>query len=116
MLQLPILSPSLTNVYSDVYRSMKVLLIMAFVLSAVLHLLLLPVEWISMLFLDQETVDASVRAFRYAAASTVPFLLVSVCRYFSVNMFENAFFAGLATRDAELAKTIRKVQCKWWTL
>jgi hypothetical protein len=89
---------------------MKVLLIMAFVLAAVLHVLLLPIEWVSMLFLRPETVESTVRAFRYAAASTVPFLLVGVCRYFSVNMFENAFFAGLATRDAELAKTIRKVQ------
>eukprot|EP00644_Phytophthora_capsici_P003652 jgi/Phyca11/510658/fgenesh2_kg.PHYCAscaffold_64_\ len=89
---------------------MKVLLIMSVVLSVVLHVLLLPFEWLSMLFLEPETVDASVRAFRYAAASTVPFLLIGVCRYFSVNMFENAFFAGLTTRDAELAKSIRKVR------
>ena len=88
------------------------LLILTFVLSALLHIVLLPVEWISSLFLEPETVDASVRAFRYAAASTVPILLVSACRYFSVKMFENAFFAGLATRDAELAENIRKVRHK----
>ena len=97
------------NVLCDACRSVKVLLILAVVLSAALHLVLLPVEWISSLVLDPETVDASVRAFRYAAASTVPILLVSVCRYFSVKMFENAFFAGLSTRDAELTETIRKV-------
>ncbi|KAF1771817.1 Cytochrome b5-like heme/steroid binding domain [Phytophthora cactorum] len=96
------------------WRSMKTLLIMAFVLSAVLHLLLLPIEWISMIFLSPETVDATVRAFRYAAASTTPFLLVGVCRYFSVSMFENAFFAGLATRDAELVKAIRKKKAIYW--
>uniref|UniRef100_A0AAV1VNF7 Uncharacterized protein n=1 Tax=Peronospora matthiolae TaxID=2874970 RepID=A0AAV1VNF7_9STRA len=95
-------------------RSLKVLLVLAFVLSALLHLMLLPVEWISSLFLEPETVDASVRAFRYAAASTVPILLVSACRYFSVKMFENAFFAGLATRDAELAEKIRKRKAIYW--
>lgn len=94
---------------------MKALLVLAFVLSAVLHLLLLPVEWISMLFLEPETVDASVRAFRYAAASTVPFLLVSICRFCGVKMFENAFFAGLASRDADFAKAIRKVRHKYTT-
>ncbi|POM76944.1 Hypothetical protein PHPALM_5761, partial [Phytophthora palmivora] len=102
------------EVRSEFWRSMKVLLIMAVVLSAVLHVLLLPIEWISMLFLSPETVDASVRAFRYAAASTIPFMLIGVCRYFSVNMFENAFFAGLASRDAELAKTIRKKKAIYW--
>ncbi|KAL4095134.1 hypothetical protein PRIC1_008512 [Phytophthora ramorum] len=103
-----------TEVRDEFWRSMKVLLIMAFVLSVVLHGLLLPIEWISMLFLSPETVDASVRAFRYAAASTVPFLLIGVCRYFSVNMFENAFFAGLATRDAALAKQIRQKKAIYW--
>ncbi|ETN00795.1 hypothetical protein, variant 1 [Phytophthora nicotianae CJ01A1] len=96
------------------WRSMKVLLIMAAVLSAVLHLLLLPIEWISMIFLSPETVDATVRAFRYAAASTIPFLLVGACRAFSVSMFENAFFAGLATRDTELVKAIRKKKAIYW--
>lgn len=85
------------------------LLIMSAVLSVLLHVLLFPVEMISMLFLSQETVDTSVGAFRYAAASTVPLLLVGVCRYFSVDMFENAFFAGLATHDAALAQAIRQV-------
>lgn len=84
------------------------LLIMAVGLSAVLHVLLLPIEWISHLFLRPKTVDASVRAFRYAAASTIPFLLIGVSRFFKVNMFEKAFFAGLATRDADLVKTIQK--------
>ncbi|KAL3657118.1 hypothetical protein V7S43_018030 [Phytophthora oleae] len=102
------------DVRNEFWRSMRVLLIMSIVLYIVLHVVLLPFEWISMLFLEPKTVDASVRAFRYAAASTVPFLLIGVCRYFSVNMFENAFFAGLATRDTELAKAIRKKKAIYW--
>ncbi|TDH65670.1 hypothetical protein CCR75_003004 [Bremia lactucae] len=96
------------------WRNMKTLLIMAVVLSGVLHMLLLPVEWICTLFLRPETVDASVRAFRYAAASTIPFFLISVGRLFSVNMFEKAFFAGLASRDAELANMIKKKKAIRW--
>ncbi|CAI5724743.1 unnamed protein product [Peronospora effusa] len=96
------------------WRNMKLLLILALVLSAVMHLVLLPVEWISILFLKPETVDASVRAFRYTAASIVPFLLVGVYRYFSVKVFENAFFAGLATRDPKLAKMIQKRKAIYW--
>ncbi|KUF78702.1 hypothetical protein AM588_10000064 [Phytophthora nicotianae] len=49
-----------------------------------------------------------------AAASTIPFLLVGACRAFSVSMFENAFFAGLATRDTELVKAIRKKKAIYW--
>ncbi|KAG3169678.1 hypothetical protein C6341_g11006 [Phytophthora cactorum] len=63
---------------------MKTLLIMAVVLSAVLDLLL-PIEWVSMIFLSLEAVDATMRVFRYAAASTIPFLLIGVCRFFSVD-------------------------------
>ncbi|KAG6621378.1 Ubiquitin carboxyl-terminal hydrolase [Phytophthora cinnamomi] len=103
-----------SRVRDEFWRSMKVLLVMSAVLSALLHVLLLPVELISSLFLSPETVDASVRAFRYAAASTVPFLLVSVCRYVSVDMFEKAFFAGLATHDAALAQTIRQKKAIYW--
>ncbi|KAG6959551.1 hypothetical protein JG688_00010018 [Phytophthora aleatoria] len=77
---------------------MKTLLIMAVVLSAVLHLLLLPIEWVSMIFLSLEAVDATMRVFRYAAASTIPFLLIGVCRFFSVGRLENTLFARLATR------------------
>ncbi|KAG3195629.1 hypothetical protein PC128_g8337 [Phytophthora cactorum] len=63
-------------------KNMKTLLIMAVVLSAVLDLLL-PIEWVSMIFLSLEAVDATMRVFRYAAASTIPFLLIGVCRFFS---------------------------------
>ncbi|CEG44648.1 uncharacterized protein PHALS_00994 [Plasmopara halstedii] len=90
------------------WRNMKILLIMAVVLSALLHVLLLPIEWISHLILSPQTVDASVRAFRYTAASTIPFLLIGVSRLFRVKMFEKAFFAGLATRDVNLVKSIQK--------
>ncbi|KAF1783123.1 hypothetical protein GQ600_15559 [Phytophthora cactorum] len=62
---------------------MKTLLLMAVVLSAFLHLLLLLIEGISMTFLSLEVVDATMRAFRYAAASTIQFLLIGVCRFFS---------------------------------
>ncbi|RLN97178.1 hypothetical protein BBJ28_00007128 [Nothophytophthora sp. Chile5] len=103
--------PSLRSVF---WRSMKRLLVLSLVLSAVLHLLLLPVEWLSALFLSQETIESTVRAFRYAAGSTVPFLLVGLCRYFSVAMFEDAFFAGIATRDAPLAAAIRKKKAIYW--
>ncbi|KAG3145468.1 hypothetical protein PI126_g13720 [Phytophthora idaei] len=76
-------------------KNMKTLLIMAVVLSAVLDLLLLPIEWVS-IFLSLEAVDATMRVFRYAAASTIPFLLIGVCRFFSVGRLENTF-ARLAT-------------------
>lgn len=102
------------QIRNEFWRGMKRLLVMSFVLAAVLHVLLLPVEWISMLFLQPETVDATVRGFRYAAASTVPFLLISICRYFSVSMFEDAFFAGVATRDAALAASIRQKKAIYW--
>ncbi|RLN98661.1 hypothetical protein BBJ28_00014172, partial [Nothophytophthora sp. Chile5] len=102
--------PSLRSVF---WRSMKRLLVLSLVLSAVLHLLLLPVEWLSSL-LSQETIESTLRAFRYAAGSTVPFLLVGLCRYFSVAMFEDAFFAGIATRDAPLAAAIQKKKAIYW--
>ncbi|KAE8884350.1 hypothetical protein PF005_g10240 [Phytophthora fragariae] len=102
------------RVRSQFWRDMKVLLVMAAVGSASLYALLYPVELISRLVLSQETVDANVRAFRHAAVSTVPFLLVGVCRYFSVDMFESAFFAGLATHDAALAQTIRQKKAIYW--
>ncbi|KAG7398910.1 hypothetical protein PHYBOEH_010128 [Phytophthora boehmeriae] len=103
--------PQLRN---EFWRVMKILLVMSLVLSAVLHLLLLPVEWISSLFLEPETIEATVTTFRYTAASTVPFLLISTCRCFSVSMFENVFFAGIATRDATLAASIRKKKAIYW--
>ncbi|KAG3197547.1 hypothetical protein PC128_g6744 [Phytophthora cactorum] len=78
---------------------MKTLLIMAVVLPAVLHLLLLPIEWISTTFLIFETADATMRAFLYAAATTIPFLLaVSVALVGSKTP---------SSRDTEL---VRKVQ------
>ncbi|CAH0473118.1 unnamed protein product [Peronospora belbahrii] len=57
---------------------MKALLVLTFVLSAVLHILLLPVEWITSKYL------------------------------------KTLFFAGLATRDPELAKTIQKRKAIYW--
>ncbi|KAG6959722.1 hypothetical protein JG687_00008613 [Phytophthora cactorum] len=75
---------------------MKTLLIMAVVLSAVLDLLL-PIEWVSMIFLSLEAVDATMRVFRYAAASTIPFLLIGVCRFFSVDVLTR-LMRGLETK------------------
>lgn len=80
------------------------------VLVAVLWLLILPLEWLASLVVSAKTLDATLRAFRYSAWSTIPFVLVTACRYCNVAMFENAFFAGLAVRDPELAQTIRKVR------
>ncbi|KAI9921501.1 hypothetical protein PsorP6_000523 [Peronosclerospora sorghi] len=98
------------------WRSIKVLLILALLLSALVHLVLLPVEWISRLFLKTDTVDATVRTFRYACTSTVPFLLVGICRLCSVHTFEKAFFSGLAARDARLAATIERDECPFCSL
>lgn len=80
------------------------------VLVVLLSCVLLPLEWIASLFLSAETIDSTLRAFRYGASTFVPFMLVTLCRYFDVNMFESAFFAGLARRDATLAEQIQKVK------
>ncbi|KAG2780345.1 hypothetical protein Pcac1_g9463 [Phytophthora cactorum] len=88
-------------------KNMKTLLIMAVVLSAVLDLLL-PIEWVSMIFLSLEAVDATMRVFRYAAASTIPFLLIGVCRFFSVGRLENIFFLRWRT------KTCLRGSCAAW--
>lgn len=90
-------------------RSAKILLIWSLVLVVLLSCVLLPLEWIASLFLSAETIDSTLRAFRYGASTFVPFMLVTLCRYFDVNMFESAFFAGLARRDATLAEQIQKV-------
>lgn len=98
--------PSLRHVFS---RRLKHLVIASVVLMAVLYVLLKPVELLLSLFLARETIENSVQAFRYAANSTIPLLLVGFCRYFNVRVFEDAFFAGVATRDPALAEQIRAV-------
>lgn len=85
------------------------LLVSSLVLVAIVSIVILPLEWLCSLFLSAETIDSTLRAFRHASGSMIPFLLVTVCRYCNVKMFENAFFAGLATRDPELAAQIRQV-------
>lgn len=97
-----------------VIRSLKHLVVASFVLMAVLYVLLKPVELLLSLFLAQETIENSVQAFRYAANSTIPLLLVGFCRYFNVKIFEDAFFAGIAARDAALAEQIRSVRAFIW--
>lgn len=84
--------------------------IWSLVLVVLLFCVLLPLEWIASLFLSAETIDSTLRAFRYGASTFVPFMLVTLCRYFDVNMFESAFFAGLARRDAQLAELIQQVK------
>ncbi|KAF1779549.1 hypothetical protein GQ600_3440 [Phytophthora cactorum] len=88
---------------------MKTLLLMAVVLSAFLHLLLLLIEGISMTFLSLEVVDATMRAFRYAAASTIQFLLIGVCRFFSVSRLENTFFAGSPRVTPNLSERLHQL-------
>jgi hypothetical protein len=105
--------PRLRHVFS---RRLKHLLIASAALMAVLFLLLKPVELLLSLFLERETIENTVQAFRYAANSTIPLLLVGFCRYFSVRVFEDAFFAGVAARDPALAEQIRAVRCLTATL
>lgn len=85
------------------------LLVTSLVLVALVSLVILPFEWLTGFFLSAHAIDASLRAFRHSLWSMVPFVLVTACRYCNVDMFENAFFAGLATRDPVLAAQIRKV-------
>lgn len=85
------------------------LLVTSLVLVALVSLVILPFEWLAALFLSAHAIDTSLRAFRHSLWSMVPFVLVTACRYCNVDMFENAFFAGLATRDPALAAQIRKV-------
>lgn len=91
------------------YRNAVRLFVSSLVLVGVLWLLVLPLEWLAALMLSAQTIDATLRAARYAAWSAVPYVLVTACRYCSVGMFEDAFFAGLAARDPALAVLIRKV-------
>ncbi|TYZ67163.1 hypothetical protein PybrP1_003015 [[Pythium] brassicae (nom. inval.)] len=90
------------------------LLVASLALVAVLWLLVLPFEWLAALMVSAQKIDATLRAARYAAGSVVPYVLVAACRYCSVGMFEDAFFAGLAARDASLAKLIRKKKAVYW--
>ncbi|KAG2825309.1 hypothetical protein PC113_g9898 [Phytophthora cactorum] len=104
-----------TAAVTDTFRAlaneenMKTLLLMAVVLSAFLHLLLLLIEGISMTFLSLEVVDATMRAFRYAAASTIQFLLIGVCRFFSVSRLENTFFAGSPRVTPNLSERLHQL-------
>lgn len=88
---------------------MKHLLVASLVLIAVLFVVLKPVELLLSLVLSQETIETTVQAFRYTANASIPLLLVGFCRCFNVKIFENAFFAGVASRDPTLAKRIREV-------
>ncbi|KAJ0394672.1 hypothetical protein P43SY_004155 [Pythium insidiosum] len=95
-------------------KSAVQLLLWSLGLIALVHLVVLPLEWTLSWLLPQAWIDASLRALRLALTSGIPFMLVTTCRYVQVELFETAFFAGLAQRDAALAAKIRSREAIYW--
>uniref|UniRef100_K3X4V9 Uncharacterized protein n=1 Tax=Globisporangium ultimum (strain ATCC 200006 / CBS 805.95 / DAOM BR144) TaxID=431595 RepID=K3X4V9_GLOUD len=92
-----------------------ILLVVSLVLVALVSLVVWPIEKLCALLLSSGgAVEATLRAFRYTTGSMIPYFLVTACRYCNVAMFENAFFAGLATRDPDLAAAIRQKKAIYW--
>jgi uncharacterized membrane protein YesL len=75
------------------------------ILVSILNALLLPFEWILSIF----GLHGGLRAFRYTFRSMIPFYMITSMRYYSVNFFEKAFFAGLKARDPILCKKVLEV-------
>ncbi|TMW57837.1 hypothetical protein Poli38472_014440 [Pythium oligandrum] len=103
--------PALKEVF---WRKGKQLFLWSTVLIIVIHVTLLPVEWLLGLLLPASWIDTTFRSFRYAMNSTIPFAMVTICRYVKVELFEDAFFAGLKTRDKLVAESIRKHKAIYW--
>ncbi|GLE10226.1 hypothetical protein PINS_up022264 [Pythium insidiosum] len=95
-------------------RSAVQLLLWSLGLIALVHAVVWPLEWTLSWLLPQAWIDASLRALRLALTSGIPFMLVTTCRYVQVELFETAFFAGLAQRDPALASSIRSREAIYW--
>ena len=84
--------------------------VISLVLTAVVHIALLPLQWAFWLLVPSIRVHEVVQSLRYALSSCIPFVLVACYRFFKVNKIENAFFSGLQVENAQLSQRIQKVQ------